>query len=77
MLGNIFNELALQKHSEDLQGHPIKDYIYMAIFFPPKNLVTQVVDKINAICAIHVDRKCGSHCCNYDNHNSLGRAYYV
>ena len=55
-LGNVFKELALQKESEVIEGHLMKDHIHMMISIPPKYALSQMVGYIKGKSAIHIAR---------------------
>ena len=42
-LGGVLRELAMQKESNILEGHLMKDHLHMLISIPPKYGVAQVV----------------------------------
>ncbi len=46
VLGERFREFAVQKESEIIEGHVMKDHVYMLICIPPKYSVSQVVGYI-------------------------------
>jgi putative transposase len=76
-LGDVFKELALQKESEVIEGHLMKDHIHMMISILPKYAVSQVVGYIKGKSAIHIARTYSGRSHNFIGQNLWARGYYV
>jgi len=55
-LGEILEKLALQKESEIIEGHLMRDHVHGLISIPAKYSVSQVVGYIKRKSAIHIAR---------------------
>ncbi len=76
-LGEMFDELALQKESKIVEGHLMPDHIHMYISIPPKYAVSNVVGYIKGKSAIMIARQFGGRERNFTGENFWARGYFV
>jgi len=67
---HILVGLALQKESEVIEGHLMKDHVHMMVSIPPKYAVSQVVSYIKGNSAIHIARAYSGR-----SHNFIGQNF--
>jgi len=76
-LGGIIRELAVQKESNILEGHLMRDHIHMLVSIPPKYSVAQVVGFIKGKSAIQIARSFGGRKRNFTGQHFWARGYFV
>jgi putative transposase len=76
-LGEIFHELARQKESKIVEGHPCPDHIHALIEIPPKYSVAQVVGYIKGKSAIAIARNYLGRKRDFTGQNFWAKGYYV
>ena len=76
-LGGVLRELAIQRESNILEGHMMKDHLHMLISIPPKYSVAQVVGFIKGKSAIQIARTFGGRKQNFTGQHFWARGYFV
>jgi putative transposase len=76
-LGGILRELAMQRESNILEGHLMRDHIHMLISIPPKYSVAQVVGFIKGKSAIQIARTFGGRKQSFTGQHFWARGYFV
>jgi putative transposase len=76
-LGQVLRELARQKESEVIEGHPLADHVHILLSIPPKYSVAQVVGYIKGKSAIWIARTYGGRQRNFTGEPFWARGYYV
>ena len=76
-LGGVLRELAMQRESNILEGHLVKDHIHMLISIPPKYSVAQVVGFIKGKSAIQIARTFGGRKQSFTGQHFWARGYFV
>ena len=76
-LGGVLRELAIQRESNILEGHLMKDHLHMLISIPPKYSVAQVVGFMKGKSAIQVARTFGGRKQNFTGQHFWARGYFV
>jgi putative transposase len=76
-LGGVLRELAIQRESDILEGHLMKDHLHMLISIPPKYSVAQVVGFMKGKSAIQIARTFGGRKQNFTGQHFWARGYFV
>ena len=76
-LGTIFHELASHRSCKILEGHMVRDHVYMIISIPPKYSVSEVIGYIKGKSAIAVARKFIGRKRNFNGEKFWARGYAV
>jgi putative transposase len=76
-LGGVLRELAIQRESNVLEGHLMKDHLHMLISLPPKYSVAQVVGFMKGKSAIQIARTFGGRRQNFTGQHFWARGYFV
>jgi putative transposase len=76
-LGGVLKELAMQKESNILEGHLMKDHLHMLISIPPKYSVAQVVSFIKGKSTIQIARNFWGRKQNFTGQHFWARGYFV
>lgn len=76
-LGDVFHELARQKHSKIVEGHMMSDHVHMCVSIRPKHSVAQVIGYIKEKSAIAVARQFGGRKRNFNGERLWARGYAV
>ena len=76
-LGGVLRELAIQRESNILEGHLMKDHLHMLISIPPKYSVAQVVGFMKGKSAIQIARTFGGRKQNFTGQHFWARGYFV
>lgn len=76
-LGEIFHELASQRHSQIVEGHLLRDHVHICMSIPPKYAVSAVVGYIKGKSAIAIARQFEGKRRNYTGSSFWARGYYV
>ena len=76
-LGGVLRELAIQRESNILEGHLMKDHLHMLISIPPKYSVAQVVGFMKGKSAIQIARIFGGRKQNFTGQHFWARGYFV
>lgn len=63
--GEIFHELACHKESTIVEGHLMRDHVYLCIRVPPKYAVSNVAGSIKGKSAIQIARQLGGRQSNF------------
>ena len=69
--------MAIQRESNILEGHMMKDHLHMLISIPPKYSVAQVVGFIKGKSAIQIARTFGGRKQNFTGQHFWARGYFV
>jgi putative transposase len=76
-VGGFLRELAIQRESNILEGHLMKDHLHMVISIPPKYSVAQVVGFMKGKSAIQIARTFGGRKQNFTGQHFWARGYFV
>ena len=76
-LGEIFKELALQRESQVVEGHLMRDHVHMCLSIPPEHSVSHVVGYIKGKSAISIARQFGGRQRNFTGEVFWARGYFV
>jgi putative transposase len=76
-LGGVLRELAIQRESNILEGHLMRDHLHMLISIPPKYSVAQVVGFMKGKSAIQIARTFGGRKQNFTGQHFWARGYFV
>lgn len=76
-LGGVLRELAMQRESNILEGHLMKDYLHMLISIPRKYSVAQVVGFIKDKSVIQIARTFSGRKRNFTGLHFWARRYFV
>ena len=76
-VGGVLRELAIQRESNILEGHLMKDHLHMLISIPPKYSVAQVVGFMKGKSAIQIARTFGGCKQNFTGQHFWARGYFV
>ncbi|ADE15010.1 transposase IS200-family protein [Nitrosococcus halophilus Nc 4] len=76
-LGEIFRELANRRGVEIVEGHLMRDHVYICLSIPPKYSVSHVVGYLKGKSAIAIARRFRGKPRNFNGEHFWARGYFV